>query len=149
MPESNSNLEFAHRLQEHGDHLSPQDTRARWLGFAEAFVLAAVAVATAWSSYQASRWDAISAKDYALQGRNNVLSQAKAARAGRERLYDGVTFNGWVAVKVAGRDDLAAFYERRFRPEYAVAFAAWMRLDPIHNRAAPPRSLLHAPIQER
>jgi hypothetical protein len=41
-----------------------------------------------------------------------------------------VTFNGCVASKVAGRDKLTAFYERRFRPEYAVAFQAWFEARP-------------------
>jgi hypothetical protein len=40
--------------------------------------------------------------------------------------------------KVAGKDKLAKFYERRFRPEYAAAFAAWWKLDPINSPAAPP-----------
>ncbi len=56
---------------------------------------------------------------------------------GQDRLYDTVTFNGWVASKVAGREKLATFYERRFRPEYAVAFQAWWKLDPINNPSAP------------
>jgi hypothetical protein len=39
---------------------------------------------------------------------------------------------------VAGNDKLAAFYQRRFRPEYAVAFAAWSKLDPLNDPNAPP-----------
>jgi hypothetical protein len=66
-----------------------------------------------------------------------VLSQEKSTLAGQDRLYDIVTFNGWVAAKIAGREALAAYYERRFRPEYAVAFAAWQALDPFHNKNAP------------
>ena len=54
------------------------------------------------------------------------------------RLYDIITFNGWVAAKVEGREPLATFYERRFRPEYATAFAAWQKLDPVNNPSAPP-----------
>ena len=58
--------------------------------------------------------------------------------AGQDRLYDIVTFNGWVAAKTAGNEKLAAIYERRFRPEYAVAFQAWQKLDPFNNPSAPP-----------
>jgi hypothetical protein len=64
-------------------------------------------------------------------------SQERATLAGQDRLYDITTFNGWVAAKVSGRDKLAAFYERRFRPEYAAAFAAWWKLDSINNSSAP------------
>jgi hypothetical protein len=96
-----------------------------------------VALATAWSGYQAARWDAASAQNYSQALRTNVAAQGKAASAGRDRLYDITTFNGWVAATLGGNTRLVAFYERRFRPEYAVAFAAWMRLDPINNPAAP------------
>ncbi len=90
----------------------------------EALVLAIVAVATAWSGYQASRWDALSAQNYNLASRATVMSQEKATLAGQDRLYDITTFNAWAAAQVAGNDKLAAFYQRRFRPEYAIAFSA-------------------------
>ena len=57
--------------------------------------------------------------------------------AGQDRLYDIVTFNGWVAARTAGNTALASYYERRFRPEYAVAFKAWMAMDPFHHLNAP------------
>ena len=101
-------------------------------------MLATVAVATAWSGYQASKWDALSAQNYNLASRTTVMSQEKATLAGQDRLYDISTFDAWAAAKVLGREKLAAFYERRFRPEYVVAFAAWWKLDPLHNPSAPP-----------
>ena len=33
---------------------------------------------------------------------------------------------------------MAAFYQRRFRPEYRVAFDAWMALGGVDNPKAPP-----------
>jgi hypothetical protein len=137
MPESTSNVEFAHRVHE-TNHAHEPAGHAPWIGIAEAILLAIVAVATAWSGFQAAKWDGVSAKQYALASRTTVLAQEKATLAGQDRLYDIVTFNGWVAAKVEGRAKLAAFYERRFRPEYAVAFRAWLKLDPVKNAAAPP-----------
>jgi len=101
-------------------------------------VLAIVAVATAWSGYEAAKWDALSAQNYNLASRTAVVSQEKATLAGQDRLYDITTFDAWVGAKVAGKDKVAAFYERRFRPEYATAFAAWWKLDPVNNPSAPP-----------
>jgi hypothetical protein len=140
MPEVTSNVELAHDIATHGSH----GKRDALLGFAEAIVLAIVAVATAWSGYQASRWEGISSRDYALYERYTVLGQEKSTLAGQDRLYDITTFNGWVAAKMAGHDQLAAFYERRFRPEYAVAFKAWWRLNPMHDRSAPPGPIFMA-----
>ena len=94
----------------------------------------AIATATAWSGYQASRSGARSAENYLLASRTTVMSQGKKATlAGQDRLYDIVTFNGWVASKVAGRGKLATFYERRFRPEYDVAFQAWNTRTPTRR----------------
>jgi hypothetical protein len=138
MLESTSNVEFAQKVTEHGNH-GPRanDRRAQWVEIAEAVVLAIVAVATAWSGYQAAKWDALSAQDYNLASRTTVISQAKAALAGQDRLYDITTFNGWVLAKTSDNDKLVKFYERRFRPEYAKAFAAWQALDPFNNPSAP------------
>ena len=138
MPEATSNVEFAHKIHEQGHHhAAPSGAHAEWVEILEAVLLAVVAFATAWSGYQASRWGALSAENYAKASRTTVLSQEKVTLAGQDRLYDIVTFNGWVAAKVAGRDKVADFYERRFRPEYALAFQAWWKLDPVKNPSAP------------
>ena len=138
MSEATSNIEFAHKIQEHGHHhLSPTNRREQWVEIAEAVVLAIVAVATAWSGYQAAKWDALSAQNYNLASRTTVVSQVNTTLAGQDRLYDIVTFNGWIAAKMAGNDKLATYYQRRFRPEYATAFAAWQKLDPFNNPSAP------------
>jgi hypothetical protein len=41
-----------------------------------------------------------------------------------------VTFNGWVAAKVADHQSVAALYQRRFRPDYAP----WRRRDAALRR---------------
>jgi hypothetical protein len=86
----------------------------------------------------------VSAKHYNMATRIGVVSQEKTTLAGQDRLYDLTTFNAWVAAKLVHRDKLAAFYQRRFRPEYGTAFAAWMKLDPIHNPSAPPGPIFMA-----
>jgi hypothetical protein len=137
MSEATSNVEFAQKIHENAHHHVATDRRAQWAEIVEAAVLAIVAVATAWSGYQASKWDALSVEHYNLASRTTVLSDEKATLAGQDRLYDITTFNAWVDAKVAGKDKLAAFYQRRFRSEYATAFAAWWKLDPVNNPSAP------------
>jgi hypothetical protein len=138
MPEATSNVEFAQKIHESGHNRpSESDRRAQWVEMAEAVVLAVVAVATAWSGYQAAKWDALSAQHYNLASRTTVLSQEKATLAGQDRLYDITTFHAWVAAKLGGKDREADFYQRRFRPEYNAAFTAWLALDPLKNPSAP------------
>jgi hypothetical protein len=139
MTEPTSNVELAHRIHEQGHrHKSPRDRRVQWVEILEAIVLAIVAVATAWSGYQAAKWDALSARNYNFSSRTTVRAQGKATLAGQDRLYDITNFNGWVAAHVAGNQKLADYFERRFRPEYAAAFAVWIKLDPFNNPNAPP-----------
>lgn len=139
MPESTSNVEFAHRIHEQSHHkASPQDRRHELIEVLEAVVLALVAVMTAWSGFQAAKWDAKSAQEYALASRTNVLSQEQATLAGQDHLYDVMTFQAWVDATLTAKPKLAAFYERRFRGEFRTAFAAWMRLHPFTSPSAPP-----------
>jgi hypothetical protein len=137
MVESTSNVEFAHKVIDHADHHPSSESRIKWVEIAEAIVLAIVATTTAWSCYQAAKWDALSAQNYNLASRTTVQSEEKATLGGQDRLYDITTFNGWVLAKSNGNDKLAAYFQRRFRPEYATAFAAWQEFDPFNNLSAP------------
>jgi len=139
MAEISSNIEFAHKVHEEGHpHGASSNRWVRRAGVAESVVLSIVAVATAWSGYQAAKWDAVSSQQYTLASLANDAAQEKATLAGQDRLYDIVTFNGWVAARTADNNKLVAIYEHRFRPEYSVAFQAWQRLDPFNNPSAPP-----------
>lgn len=138
MRESTSNVEFAHRIHEQGHGGSPPSGSA-WVEIVEAVVLAAVAILTAWSGYQAALWDARSSERYARATSTRVQAQEQSTLAGQDRIYDIATFNSWITAKLYhGDNKLAAIFERRFRPEYAVAFAAWLKTDPLRNPNAPP-----------
>jgi len=104
----------------------------------EAAILALVAVATAWSGYQAAKWAGSRAEQYAEASRLRVTAEGLATLAGQERIYDSDTFNSWLAAKLDGKSQTAEFFERRFRDEYRPAFAAWMKTDPFNNAQAPP-----------
>lgn len=103
----------------------------------EALILALVAVATAWSGYQAAQWAGKRAELYAKANRLRVTAEGLATLSGQERLYDNDTFDSWLAAKLDGKAEAAEFFERRFRDEYRPAFAAWMKSDPLNNAQAP------------
>src|SRR5260370_29611375 len=104
----------------------------------EALILALVAVATAWSGYQAAEWAGNREEQYANASRLRVTAEGLVTLAGQERIYDSDTFNSWLAAKLDGKAEAAEFFERRFRDEYRPAFAAWMSTDPFNNAQAPP-----------
>ena len=133
MAEKTSNVEFAHRIHEQGHAHGPHGSRHEWLEILEAVALAAVAVVTAWSGYQAARWDARSAASYAGASSTMVQAQEQLTLAGQDHLYDIATFNAWLNQNLGGNARGADILRRRFRPEYAVAFEAWLKLDPLNS----------------
>ncbi len=104
----------------------------------EAFILALVAVATAWSGYQAAQWAGKRAEQYAEATRLRITGEGLVTLSGQERIYDSDTFNSWLAAKLDHKEEAAEFFERRFRDEYRPAFAAWLGTDPFKNAQAPP-----------
>jgi len=113
-------------------------SRLEMIEIIEALILALVAVATAWSGYQAAQWAGKRAQEYAKANRLRVTAEGLATLAGQERIYDSDTFNSWLAAKFDGKAQAPEFFERRFRDEYRPAFAAWMKTDPFSNAQAPP-----------
>ena len=112
--------------------------RREWIEIGEALLLALVAIATAWSGYQAGKWDGRQANLYSLSSKYRVQSDSASTLSGQQRLYDTSTFGFWLQAKAQGNDEDAKIFERRFRPEYRPAFRAWLRTDPLNNPKAPP-----------
>jgi hypothetical protein len=126
------------KLNQVRENISPSQSRFEAIEIIEAVILALVAVATAWSGYQAARWAGMRAEHYAEASRLRVTAEGLATLAGQERIYDSDTFNSWLAAKLDGKEKAAEFFERRFRGEYRPAFTAWLGTDPFNNVQAPP-----------
>jgi hypothetical protein len=139
MPED-LNAEIAGTLAETaeaGAHPT-RSTRDAVIELLEAVFLAIVAVATAWSGYQAAKWDGHSARLYAEASTIRIRADQLLTLGGQQRLLDVSTFNTWIEADSQGNEELAALYERRFSPEFKIAFDAWLATDPLKNDEAPP-----------
>jgi hypothetical protein len=126
------------KLNQVRDSIDTSQSRWEFIEIIEALILALVAVATAWSGYQAAEWAGRRAEDYANASRLRVNAEGLATLAGQERIYDSDTFDSWLAAKLDGKAQAAEFLERRFRDEYRPAFTAWMKTDPFNNAHASP-----------
>ena len=100
-------------------------------------LLAVAAVATAWASYQATRWNGEQAK---ASSRTNAI-RIEAARAQglseAQRQVDVATFMQWVDAYARGETRLRDFYFKRFRKEFKPAVNAWLATKPVQNANAP------------
>jgi hypothetical protein len=140
MPETGgANVEIAHRLNEAGKSTARHASRfEEVVEIIEAVVLALVAIATAWSGYQAARWEGNRAELYGESSRLRITAEGLDALAGQERLYDTTTFNSWLNAGSRGDQKLAQFLQRRFREEFRTAFKVWLATDPFNDPTAAP-----------
>ena len=117
--------------------MEADDRRTHWVELLSTILLAAAAVATAWSTYQSTRWRGVQAIDYSKATAARIQSSEASTRAGQLSQVDIATFIQWVDADVAGNAKLAQFYRRRIRPEFKPAFVAWLATNPHTNPKAP------------
>jgi hypothetical protein len=143
MPETGgANIEVAHHLHEGNVHEPAHTGVHQALEAIEVTILAMVAIATAWSGYQAARWDSVQAALYGRSSRLRVEGQALDLQANQERIYDAATVVEWLKSEARGETKLAELFERRLLPEFRPAFEAWKKTDPLHNPNAPAGPML-------
>jgi hypothetical protein len=135
-----SNIEIAQTLSDHIEKTRAEASKASWtrLEIVEAVLLAVVAVATAWTGYQAAKWDGRQAELYGEASTMRIEADELVTLGGQQRLLDVSTFNTWIQAKNEGHEELAELYVRRFSPEFKTAFDAWLKTNPFSNPSAPP-----------
>ncbi len=112
----------------------------RWEPIAEiivTIVLAFATLATAWSGYQAARWGGVQSAAFSQAGALRAESTRASTQAGQLTQVDIGFFINWINAFVAEDQQLADFYQVRFRDEFKPAFEAWMATDPANNPDAP------------
>ncbi len=149
-----ANIEVAHHLNEANGHAAPHTSRLHAvLEIVEAIVLALVAITTAWSGYQAARFDGQQDQLYEQSTKFRVEAGGLELRNNQERLYNASTVVEWLKASVLNQPKLAELFERRFLPGFRPAFEAWKKTDPIHNPNAPAGPALmpgyHDPVAEK
>jgi hypothetical protein len=142
MPEGLSPSEVGKEIAEHARHAEHATAaslhrHARAISIAEAVLLSIVALTAAWSGYAAAKWSTESS----LQLANASATRAKANRAYQGSLtlrsQDAANFNAWFTAELLGSRRGARVAQARFRPQYAVAFNAWLKTKPFTNENAP------------
>jgi hypothetical protein len=144
MPEGLSPIEVGKELDKHAKEGQEQaastgtQRHSRTVQICEAVLLSLVTIAAAWSGYAAAKWGTESRFQIARSSTLRNLATRADLSALSTRNFDSSTFNAWFIAFTLGDPRKQAIAERRFRPEFKVAFDAWMATDPVHNpRAAP------------
>jgi hypothetical protein len=132
--------EVGKEIGEHAAHFRGHGEGSRHdrlISIAEAVLLSIVTITAAWSGYSAATWSTESS----LKLAKATATRAKANRAFQQsltfRAQDASNFNAWFSAYLAHHLTEARVAERRFRPEYDVAFKAWLATKPFTNPNAP------------
>jgi hypothetical protein len=140
MPEGLSPQEVGKEIAEHAEHRGDGEAHERWdrlVSIAEALLLSLVALTAAWSGYAAAKWSTESRVGLAEAS----TARTKASRANLQavdlRNFDSSTFEAWFTAYTVGNKQAMTLAERRFRPEFRVAFDAWRATKPETNPKAP------------
>jgi hypothetical protein len=137
MAERLAPTEVGKEIGEHARRREAHERRDRALAIAEAVLLSIVALLAGWSGYAAAKWTTESRVLLA----EAVSLRSDANRANLEatelRNFDSSTFNAWFAAYTVRNERAMAVAERRFRPEFRVAFDAWRATRPESNPRAP------------
>jgi hypothetical protein len=101
-------------------------------------LLVVAALATSWSSYQATRWNGEQAEAASRTSAIRIEAARAQGLADTQRQIDVATFIAWADANRRGETELADFIVDRFRAEFRTAFTAWMATRPFTNPDAPP-----------
>src|SRR5271157_868139 len=147
MPEGLSPGEVGKEISEHRAHAleeaekeghAPEAKgRDRWIVVIEAVLLAVVAVLAAWSGFASARWGTTSSLDLAKASTNRAEANRAQLSGLSTTAFDAITFNAWFTAYLLGDQQGEVVAERRFRPQYRVAFESWLATDPFTNASAP------------
>jgi hypothetical protein len=149
MPEGLDPIETGKKLHEHAEaaqeeipeaagHGRPAKRHSRIVQIGEAALLALVTITAAWAGYAAAKWGTASRIDIAQSSSLRNIATRDDLTAISLRNFDSSTFNAWFIAWTLNSPQKEAVAVRRFRPEFRVAFNAWMATDPLHNPNAPP-----------
>ena len=141
MPEGLSPIEVGRELHEHTKEPHEPDggnRHSRTVQIGEALLLSLVTIAAAWSGYAAAKWGTESRIEIAQAATLRNLATRADLSALSTRNFDSSTFNAWFIAFTLDDAKKQAVAIRRFRPEYKVAFDAWIATDPFNNPRAPP-----------
>jgi hypothetical protein len=100
-------------------------------------LLALATVATAWSGYQASRWNGEQAKAFSRANAARIESTRASGLADAQTQIDVATFTQWVDAYALERTELAEFYLERFGEKFKPAVDAWIATRPLRNPDTP------------
>lgn len=109
----------------------------KWSELWAAIILSIATLITAWSGYEAGKWNGVQTSLNLQSTILSIDSTRLTAEAQELLLVDIGLFTNWVNAVGTDNAKLEAFYRARFRDEFRPAFEAWLAERPLENPSAP------------
>ncbi len=140
MAEGLSPTEVGKELAEHAKHAAEHGGKSRHdrrISIIEAVLLSIVTITAAWSGYSAAKWGTESSLKLAKASATRTKANRYFLESVTFRGQDATNFNAWFTAYLVGNKSGMRVAQRRFRPQYRVAFDAWVATHPFTNPNAP------------
>jgi hypothetical protein len=124
-PESDD-LSLAERAEARADAVAQRFDKSDWIELLAALLLAMATISAAWCAYQSTRWSGNQANAYARAGALRQESVRASSQFYSLVNIDVSVFLAYVEARRAQDEDLAGFWDARFREEFRPAFEAWL-----------------------
>ncbi|HEY7396648.1 MAG TPA: hypothetical protein VH559_17455 [Gemmatimonadaceae bacterium] len=100
-------------------------------------LLSVSAIGTSWAGYQATLWSG-NQIEFASDAQSIRARATRATtKAGLQRTVDVSLFTSWLESYARHDTVYTQFIRHRFRPEFSLAFEAWLATKPAQNPNAP------------
>jgi hypothetical protein len=142
VPEGLPPSEVGKEKHEHAEHATAkaEDAIGRHgtlISIIEAVLLSIVTLTAAWTGFAAAKWNTESSLNLAQASAFRTKANGAYLQSFALRAQDASNFNAWFSAYLAGNERGEHVAEGRFRPQYDVAFRAWLATKPFTNPNAP------------
>jgi hypothetical protein len=117
---------------------STVEPKRSWFDPTCAILMAVASLATAWCSYQNSRWSGLSSDLATHADKLDRQASMQHLEAGQVQEEQMLLWAEAMDATIDGDAKLAQFYTQRFTDELKPAYEKWMALKPLENPGAPP-----------
>jgi hypothetical protein len=100
-------------------------------------IMGLIAIATAWSGFQATKWGGHMSNSYAAAAVARSNSVLASLTANQQTLLDIQLFIEWINAIAEDDSERLAFYYERMRDEVKPVMEAWLATEPRTNPDAP------------
>lgn len=105
--------------------------------YVSVILLAATALLTAWSGFEASKWGGEMSIAFSRASSARIEASRYETQSESARNFDLQIFASYVEAVADGDEERERFVQSRFTDHFAEAFDVWIALDPLDNPEAP------------